>query len=108
LHALFMWLNWNVLGFLLVGSVRWWASRKTILLHVGCGLSITCFSIWLSIRACVYLKEARIEWNLHAILGILMTVFILFPVISGSFVIYKRRYEKWGEEKWLVLRNYHK
>ena len=58
LHAIFLFLSWNIFGFIMIGSARWWIHyfRISYIIHTGFGLVITGFTLWLGMRALIYLK----------------------------------------------------
>ena len=110
LHGLLLFVAWNLLSFALIGSVRWFKNnwKVSTQVHVISGVIIAGLTVWLAIRACLYLKAARIEANVHSIIGLFMLVMIVFPVISGFIVLYNRTYKTWSKEKWLSVRKAHK
>lgn len=57
LHGIFLFLSWNIFGFIMIGSARWWIDKFKIslILHITFGLIITGFTLWLGMRACIYL-----------------------------------------------------
>ena len=109
LHGILLFLSWNVFGFIMIGSARWWVHfyKISYIIHAGFGLIITGFTIWLALRAIFYLKIYRIDANTHAVLGIAMLFAIAFLTVSGIVTQYRRNKYRWMSAKIDKARLFH-
>jgi hypothetical protein len=106
-HCLLLFVSWNFLSILLVGVNRWCGHwwRWYMFIHSTIGLALTYLTIWLAIRATVFLKK-RIEVNAHSIGGFFLLGFILFLSASGYVTLYMARMKLWEQhtiENWRKL-----
>lgn len=110
LHCWLLWLGWNFLSIGLVGSVRWWHHhyKYSQLVHSLLGIIIMALTIWLGTRACLYLTTSRIEFNVHAVVGIFILSLILLPPITGGLALYLRLNRKWKQNLVQEMKSFHK
>ena len=109
-HALLLWIFWNLVSILLVGSVRWWRHHPKVMtaVHVVSGTVTIGLTIWLGIRACLHLKAKEMHWDAHAICGLFVLGSIAVPLITGAIVSYMRCFSKWKTKILLGIRVFHK
>lgn len=76
-------------------------------IHSALGLVFTYMTIWLAVRATLYLK-ARIEFNVHSIGGFFLLFFILILTASGYVTMYFARNKEWEQHTIENWRYFHK
>ena len=93
----------------MVGVNRWFGHywRWYMFIHSTLGLVFTYMTIWLAVRATLYLK-ARIEFNAHSIGGYFLLFFILFLTASGYVTMYFARNKQWEQHTIENWRFFHK
>ena len=95
IHGIMMWTAWFLLGFVQIGSGRWFARywKQATNIHAISGSIITGITLYFGIDA--FMKIGTVENSLHNLAGFILTCAVIIISLTGSIAL-KIRQVKWN------------